>query len=378
MGPGVGPLESVAVLKLFGQAYHGRRVLVTGHNGFKGSWLCLWLAGLGAEVTGYSLAPGAPQNHFRVLSLPTESTTGDILDQGALQRCLNDSQPEIVFHLAAQSLVRASYEDPLGTLSTNVMGVAHLLDACRRCSSVKAVIVVTSDKCYENKRQPRAYSEEDALGGHDPYSASKAAAEIVTASYRESFFPAGSYGDTHATLIASARAGNVIAGGDWAEARLIPDIVRAAIAGEPVSVRNPESIRPWQHVLDCLAGYLLLGQRLLAGDTTVAAAWNFGPDDGQAVSVLGIVERFKSVWAELEVSLVQHVDAPHEAAILRLDSSRSHELLEWRSVWNVDDAVSKTVEWYQLFHEQDVVSSSAQLNSYVDRATETGAVWARA
>ncbi len=366
------------MLELFGKAYHGRRVRVTGHNGFKGSWLCLWLAGLGAEVTGYSLAPGAPPNHFGVLALPTESTTGDILDQGALQRCLNDSRPEIVFHLAAQSLVRASYEDPLRTLATNVMGVAHLLDACRRCSSVKAVIVVTSDKCYENKRQPKPYSEADALGGHDPYSASKAAAEIVTASYRQSFFPAGSYGDTHATLIASARAGNVIAGGDWAEARLIPDIVRAAIAGEPVSVRNPESIRPWQHVLDCLAGYLLLGQRLLAGDTTVAAAWNFGPDDGQAVSVLGIVERFKSVWAELAVSLVQHADAPHEAAILRLDSSRSHELLEWRSVWNVDDAVDKTVEWYQLFHDKDVVSSTAQLNSYIDRATEMGAVWARA
>jgi len=368
----------VGVIELFGEAYHGRRVLVTGHNGFKGSWLCLWLAGLGAEVTGYSLSPGSSPNHFGILSLPTDSTTGDILDQAALQRCLNDSRPEIVFHLAAQSLVRASYEDPLGTLRTNVMGVAHLLEACRRCSSLKAVIVVTSDKCYENKRRPRPYSEEDALGGHDPYSASKAAAEIVTASYRQSFFPTGSYGDTHGTLIASARAGNVIAGGDWAEARLIPDIVRAAVAGDPVCVRHPDSVRPWQHVLDCLAGYLLLGQRLLAGDTTVAAAWNFGPDDGQAVSVLGIVERFKSVWAELKVSLVQDPDAPHEAAILRLDSSRSQELLEWQSVWDVDDAVNKTVEWYQRFHDKDVVSSSTQLNSYVDRAREKGVVWTRA
>jgi CDP-glucose 4,6-dehydratase len=255
------------------------------------------------------------------------------------------------------------------------MGVAHVLDACRRCSSVKAVIVVTSDKCYEDKRQPGPYTEEDALGGHDPYSASKAAAEIVTASYRQSFFPPGSCGDTHFTLVASARAGNVIAGGDWAEARLIPDIVRAAVAGDPVCVRNPESIRPWQHVLDCLAGYLLLGQRLLAGDTTAASAWNFGPDEGPGVSVLGIVERFKSVWTELQVSLEQRADAPHEATVLRLDSSKSHELLHWRSVWNVDDAVNKTVEWYQLFHDKEVVSSSAQLDSYVDRARELGAVW---
>lgn len=356
----------------FGAAYRNRRVLVTGHTGFKGSWLCLWLSALGANVTGLALDPPSEPCHWDLLGLPIEDHRVDIRDEAAVHSVLASQQPEIVFHMAAQPLVRRSYHEPITTWATNVMGTAHVLEAARHTGSVKAVVVVTTDKCYENREWPWGYRERDRLGGHDPYSASKAGAELVTASYRSSF-----QHDPGAPLLASARGGNVIGGGDWSEDRLIPDLVRSVTSGQPLVIRSPHATRPWQHVLDCLSGYLLVGQRLLAGERNSADAWNFGPGEHgnrQVEQVLNDIARtLPSVRWELETT-----PQPHEAGLLQLDISKATMLLRWRPVWNYESAVTQTADWYRRWLNGGEVSSAEQLVAYLGDAVESGIDWATA
>lgn len=321
--------------------YAGRRVLITGHTGFKGSWLALWLERLGAQVSGLALAPETTPSLFEAAAVGSQmvSHLADVRDAAAVARVVATSRPEIVFHLAAQPLVRRGYREPVETFATNVMGTVHVLDAVRRCPSVRAVVVVSSDKCYESRDWPWGYRETDHLGGHDPYSASKACTEIATAAWRSAYGQ-----DAEAPLIASARAGNVIGGGDWAEDRLVPDLVRASLSGQPAFIRNPAAVRPWQHVLEPLAGYLALGARLLAGDRRFAAAWNFGPalEDMQPVSTL-----CEALCPALGVRW-QYDNGTHpaEAPVLRLDSSRAIQQLGWRPRWPLAQTLRATAEWY--------------------------------
>lgn len=327
-----------------------RRVFVTGHTGFKGSWLALWLERLGARVTGYSLPePTSDPSLFelaRVAEGMTASLAGDVRDLDSLSRALNGARPEVVIHMAAQSLVRRSYQDPAGTYATNVMGTVNLLEAARRAEGLRAVLVVTTDKCYENREWVWGYRETDRLGGRDPYSNSKACAELVTDAYRRSFFGAE---ESNAAAVASARAGNVIGGGDWAEDRLLPDIFRAAAEGREVQIRNPDAVRPWQHVLEPLSGYLLLAENL-CGERRAefAEGWNFGPSDEDARPVSWVVGRIAERWGDaLRWSRDAGAHHPHEARSLRLDCSKSRELLRWRPRWTIERALDATVEWYR-------------------------------
>jgi CDP-glucose 4,6-dehydratase len=330
--------------------WRGKKVFLTGHTGFKGSWLSLWLQAMGAEVTGYSLEPPTSPSLFRAAAVASgmQSILGDVRDFGHLKEALAASEPEIVFHLAAQSLVRASYADPLLTYATNVMGTAHLLQAVRQTPSVAAVVVITTDKCYESLGSERGYREEDSLGGHDPYSSSKACAELVVAAYRSSFFETGSY-DGRRVAVASARAGNVIGGGDWAEDRLIPDIVKAVAAGTLVKIRNPNATRPWQHVLEPLRGYLMLGEKLCADGPTFASAWNFGPDAADVQPVRWIVENIVSTWGSPLRWEIDKGTHPHEHQLLQLDCSKAAQQLGWHPVLRLSDAVRMTTDWYQHF-----------------------------
>ncbi len=357
-------------MMLFGGCYQGRRVLLTGHTGFKGSWLALWLAELGAEVTGVSLDPETDPNHWGMLNLEIDDRRLDIREAEALQAVVEEVQPEMVFHLAAQPLVRRSYADPLTTWNTNVMGTAHVLEACRHAASVKAAIVVTTDKCYQNMEWNWGYRENDRLGGHDPYSASKAAAELLVASYRDSFFS----GD-HSLLLASARAGNVIGGGDWSEDRLIPDLVRAVADQRSLEIRSPAATRPWQHVLESLSGYLLLGQKLLAGEQVFATAWNFGPDDSGNMQVEQVLKRMASEWKELRWH-VSDAPQPHEANLLQLDSTMARQMLQWLPVWGLSEAIGQTAAWYRALLTQGKAISRDQLVAYIDRAREKELGWA--
>jgi CDP-glucose 4,6-dehydratase len=323
--------------------WRDRRVLLTGHTGFKGAWLSLWLSSLGARVTGLSLGVPTEPSLFELARIGGEmdSLTGDIRDPDAVAQAMASAQPELVIHMAAQSLVRRSFAEPRETYETNVMGTVNVLDAVRSTESVRAAIVVTSDKCYSNREWEWGYREHEPMGGHDPYSSSKGAAELVTAAYRSSFFS-----DPGGARIASARAGNVIGGGDWAEDRLIPDIMRAALAGEPVRVRNPSSVRPWQHVLCPLGGYLVLAQALFES-AEHAHGWNFGPSDEDARPVDWIVRRIAELWPEqlrIERDPGPH---PHEAYHLKLDSSLARERLGWRPTMNLEQGIEATVEWYR-------------------------------
>jgi CDP-glucose 4,6-dehydratase len=359
-------------MKLFGDIYRGKRVLLTGHTGFKGSWLALWLHELGAEVIGISLSPETTPNHWDLLSLPIDDRRLDIRNAEALMQAIKEVAPEIVFHLAAQPLVRRSYRAPLETWSINVMGTANVLEACRHTKSVRAIVVVTTDKCYENREWLWGYREIDRLGGHDPYSASKASAELVAASYRASFFST----DTTA-LLATVRAGNVIGGGDWSEDRLIPDLVRALTNGEPLRIRSPQATRPWQHVLESLSGYLLLGQQLLEGDRTFAEAWNFGPDPEGKRTVADVLGKLTAHWPALCWRVAEHATL-HEATLLYLDSSKARTRLQWQPVWNFDTALAKTAEWYRAWMEEGQIISQQQLAAYVADARQRGVIWAQA
>ena len=345
-------------MKTLQKVFHGRKVLVTGHTGFKGSWLTLWLRQLGAEVCGLSQPPSSAPNHWELLGLDTSSHLFDIRNVSALQRLLKEQQPEIVFHLAAQPLVRQSYQDPLETWSTNVMGTAALLDAIRNIESVKAVVVITTDKCYQNREWEWGYRENDRLGGFDPYSASKAATELLAASYRSSFFD-----QSRGPLLATARAGNVIGGGDWSVDRLFPDAIRALQAEDPLLIRSPNATRPWQHVLDSLAGYLLLASSLFSGNVTGATAWNFGPDQYGNRSVEWVLERMKRTWPALEWD-VEVGDKPHEATLLQLDSSMARKHLGWRPIWSVERAIDETADWYRCYYERGELASARQLQAF--------------
>jgi len=353
---------------MFNSAYLNKRVLITGHTGFKGSWLALWFSQMGAKVTGYSLQPPTNPNHFQLLGLNINSVIGDIRDTDKLKQAFKEQQPEIVFHLAAQAIVRLSYKDPTETLTTNVMGTVNVLEAARAIDSVRAMIVVTSDKCYENREWPCGYREIDALGGYDPYSASKGCAEIITSCWRNSFFNLKDYGKTHSTLLASARAGNVIGGGDWAPDRLIPDIMRAVSQSQKVTIRNPGATRPWQHVLEPLSGYLLLGQKLLEGRKEFAEAWNFGPSEEENLSVDQIVKQVKKLWPKIDYQIQRSPDRLHEAGLLRLDCAKARGRMQWHPIWDSKNAVEKTTEWYQAYYESRHVLSAEHIGRYIEDA----------
>lgn len=346
----------------FGNAYLGRRVLLTGHTGFKGSWLALWLQALGAKIIGLALVPKSSPAHWDLLGLNIDDNRMNVCDRKAVAELVLSSSPEIVFHLAAQSLVRHSYLNPLETWDTNVMGTANVLEACRHQPSVRAIIVVTTDKCYENREQKRGYLEMDRLGGHDPYSASKAGAELVVSSYRHAFF-----NQENAPLLASVRAGNAIGGGDWSEDRLIPDLVRAVSKGETLEIRFPSATRPWQHVLESLSGYLCLGQKLIEGREGFAEAWNFGPDESDDRTVEMVLAQMKEHWPSIAW---QVADSPqlHETSLLYLDSSKARQRLGWQPVWSFDEGLGATANWYKANIEHETVISFNQLKSYTAAA----------
>lgn len=370
---GFTPVQS-AFETQFGGHYAGRRVLVTGHTGFKGSWLALWLHRLGAQVSGLALPPDGHPDHTALLHLPIDETHSDLRDARAVNLALARFQPEMVFHLAAQPLVRRSHREPVVTWATNVMGLVNLLEAVRRTPSVKAVVVVTSDKCYANDGGQHVFTEADALGGRDPYSASKACAEIVAASYRASFFSHDD-GRGRPVGLATARAGNVIGGADWSDDRLVPDLVRGACAGPPTRLRDPQAVRPWQHVLDPLAGYLLLGQRLWTDPLAPGGAWNFGPGPAGHLPVATLAERLAAHWPAIRTAS-DTPTGPHQAGWVALDCRKAKDELGWLPVWDIDAALQRTVLWYRQFHERQVVDSEQDLLRYVAEARQLELAWA--
>ena len=337
-------------------SFAGRRVLVTGHTGFKGSWLSLWLSRLGATVTGFSDSIPTDPNHFAVLKLELDDRRGDICNPAAIDAVVADTKPEIVFHFAAQSLVRKAYADPLATYRANVLGTLAVLEAARR-TGVGAVVIATTDKVYRNDESGQPYAEDNELGGSDPYSASQSCVELMAQSYRESFVRDG------AMRIATVRAGNVIGGGDWAEDRLFPDLMRAAFSGQPAVIRNPESTRPWQHVLDVLAGYLDIGARLIEGDSAAAEAWNLGPSDMAGVRVQDLIDAAQAQIPQLRVDVRPDDSGRHESALLQLDSSKAMNRLGWRPRWE-GEMIERTIAWYRAFYERGRVISGEQLDAY--------------
>ncbi|MGN7514118.1 MAG: CDP-glucose 4,6-dehydratase [Allomuricauda sp.] len=357
--------------RLFGGVYKGRRCLVTGDSGFKGSWLVAWLAQMGAEVVGYALPPNTPTNHKTLLKTEYKSIEGNILDLDALKSIFEEFQPEIVFHLAAQSLVKYSYENPIETYQTNVIGTLNVFEVSRQTESVKAIVNVTSDKCYENREWIWGYRENDPMGGHDPYSSSKGCAELLTQSYRKSFFN----GTTGQTLLASGRAGNVIGGGDWSKDRLIPDLIKAAANEGETEIRNPLATRPWQHVLDPLSGYLMLGWKLLIGEKEFADGWNFGPDLSSNLSVQEITDEAKSFWSKIKYAVSTNKENHHEANLLMLDCSKSNKLLKWTPVWDRSETIQKTILWYKDFYEKGMVNTKEDIAQYVQDAINKKKEW---
>ena len=363
------------MVKQFSGIYRNKSVLITGVTGFKGSWLALWLNSLGAKITGYSLKPPTNPSHFRLLGLKPSIAYADIRNLEKLTAVIKRCKPEIVFHLAAQSLVRRSFENPKETFETNVMGTLNLFEACRRSLSVRAIINVTSDKCYENKERPISYKESDAMGGYDPYSASKGCAELLTASYRKSFLNIQDFNSKHNTLIASCRAGNVIGGGDWARDRLIPDIMRGVSNNVATEIRSPYAVRPWQHVLEPLSGYLLLGQVLLEGKKDFAQAWNFGPDDSRDQDVKHVIDTLHKQWNKIKFKHKHNQTDMHEAGLLKLDSTKARQKLNWKPVWDFDTTIKKTADWYKYYYEEKKILSGKQLDEYAEDARGKKLVW---
>ncbi len=346
MGQRTGAVEDLAVS---GEFWRGKRVLITGHTGFKGGWLALWLNSLGAEVQGFALAPDTQPSLFEAARLGSGGIghrLGDIRDLAALQSAVKESRPDVLFHLAAQSLVRRSYAEPVETYATNVLGTVHVLEAVRREPSARVVVIATSDKCYENRERADGYDETEPMGGRDPYSSSKGCAELVTAAYRASYFDPSRQAE-HGAAVATVRAGNVIGGGDWSADRLLPDVYRAAVAKRPVRIRSPGAVRPWQHVLEPLGGYLLLAERLWSEGARFSQAWNFGPADRDACPVAELMDRLVGLWGgglRWETDTGSH---PHEAAQLRLNSTKARKQLGWRPRLDLDQALAWTVDWYQ-------------------------------
>ena len=369
MGVRQGALEGMVISPGF---WRGKRVLVTGHTGFKGGWLTLWLESMGAEVSGYSLSPPTKPSFCVVTGIEDSiaSTRGDVRNPTELKSSFVQSSPEIVFHLAAQSLVRPSYLDPVETYSTNVMGTVNVLEAVRHCPGVRSVVIVTSDKCYENREWDRGYREDEAMGGYDPYSNSKGCAELVTAAFRNSFFNPNTYSEHH-VAVASGRAGNVIGGGDWAEDRLLPDIVRAIIADQPVKIRNPTATRPWQHVLEPLSGYLALAKCLYEEGPEFTGGWNFGPWDHDVKPVELVVEEVTRLWGDGARWEKDGLDHPHEARYLKLDCSKAHSLLDWRPKLRVETALAWTVDWYKAWRARKDMRalSLQQISTYSEMSS---------
>ena len=360
---------------LFGGIYRGKTVLVTGHNGFKGSWLVYWLDKMGANVIGYSLESLTSPNHIELLNLNITSIIGDIRDLDKLNQIFTIYKPDIVFHLAAQALVRPSYENPIDTYETNVIGTLKVFEACRK-HNVKTIVNITSDKAYENREWVWGYRENDPMGGYDPYSSSKGCADILTTSYRNSYFNLQNYKKTHETLLATCRAGNVIGGGDWAKDRLITDIMISVSNNKKVSIRNPYATRPWQHVLEPLSGYLMIGQKLLEEKKEFAEAWNFGPSDEGSITVEGVVHNVKKHWDTIDYEIEQNTNQPHEANLLKLDCSKAHILLKWKDVWESDMTFEKTVKWYKEFYTNNKVLTNEDLECYVNEAIRKNIEWA--
>jgi CDP-glucose 4,6-dehydratase len=340
--------------QVISQFWLGKKVFLTGHTGFKGGWLSLWLASMGAKVTGYALAPNSQPNFFQAAKVNDDlekSYIADICNLENLQKAMRDAKPDIVIHMAAQPLVRYSYLNPVKTYATNVMGTVHVLEAIRLLDCVRSAVIVTTDKCYENKEWPWGYRESEPMGGYDPYSNSKGCAELVTSAYRQSYFPTDKYAN-HGLAIASARAGNVIGGGDWSEDRLIPDAIRAFELKQPLMLRNPLATRPWQYVLEPLSGYLVLAQALYQDNVKYNGAWNFGPRDDDARTVQDVVNLLINNWNGPASWLQDHLEQPHEAHSLKLDCSKARQLLNWIPKLNLEQAIERIATWHLAFQTE--------------------------
>tara|TARA_A100001037_G_C15138893_1_gene632630 strand:- start:1797 stop:2915 length:1119 start_codon:yes stop_codon:yes gene_type:complete len=352
--------------------WKGKRVLVTGHTGFKGAWLALWLRNMGAEVLGYSLAPETDPNLYTVAQVEKhcDNVIADIRDLGLMSRAFAEFKPDAAFHLAARSLVRYGYREPHDTITTNVVGTLNFLECLRQARDVKASVVVTSDKCYENNEDNHPFAESDPMGGHDPYSSSKGCAELVAAAYRNAYFSVSAM-EAHQIGLATARGGNVIGGGDWAEDRLIPDAVRAWTAGETLEVRNPHATRPWQHVLELVQGYLILAENLYRSGASYAEPWNFGPDTDSEKPVRNVLDLFSKYWGTGSVWTYDHGDHPYEANWLSLDITKSKTRLNWHPRWNLEHGLRKTADWYKAHLEGKNMNefSLAQIVAYEDAAS---------
>jgi CDP-glucose 4,6-dehydratase len=364
----------MALNELFGGSYSGRRVLVTGHTGFKGSWLVAWLRGMGAQVAGLALDPDTSPSHWNILGLADVGDHRiDLRDAAAVRELMVNHQPDMVFHLAAQPLVRRSYREPVNTFDINVMGLVNVLEAVRACPSVRVLINATTDKVYADGVAEAGSREGDALGGHDPYSTSKSCAELVSTCYRKSYFSRDD-GRGFEVRVATARAGNVIGGGDWAEDRLVPDLVRAGISDAALKIRHPGATRPWQHVLEPLSGYLQLGQALLDSDR-FAGAWNFGPGRDGELSVQELASRFTACWPALRIE-GDDQEHPHEAAILRLNCEKALQQLAWTPTWDIGTTIERTGAWYRAFHGSGQVDTGSDIATYVADARSKGLPWA--
>jgi CDP-glucose 4,6-dehydratase len=367
MGKGTSTMESMVAniqTHSFEDIYQGKRVLITGDTGFKGSWLSLWLHDIGADVVGYALPPERDDDHFNMIDLNKiiHHVDGDIRDFTSFKKVFDDFQPEVLFHLAAQAIVKFSYEEPKLTFDTNIGGSVNVLEAVRSTPSLRSVIYVTSDKCYKNNEWIWGYRENDELGGHDPYSASKAAAEIVFSAYMDSFL-----NEREGFGAASVRAGNVIGGGDWALERIVPDSIKALRSGQPIMVRNPKSTRPWQHVLEPLSGYLMLAAKIYSNPEKYSGAWNFGPQGESIRTVQDLAERIVKLWGSGEVKANIQTGAPHEAKLLHLNCDKAKQILRWRPRWDFDRAVDETAYWYKevLSGKSALQISRQQIKNYM-------------
>lgn len=358
----------------FDDIYRNKKVLITGHTGFKGSWLALWLKMLGARVYGISLANTENSIHYSALNLNITSYEADIREYTNISKIIKAISPDVIFHLAAQALVKDSYLNPGLTYDTNVLGTFNVFESVRMLNSKAAIINITSDKVYKNKGWSWPYRESDELGGFDPYSSSKAMSELLTDSYRNSFFNINEYAKSHNVLLTSVRAGNVIGGGDWAKHRIVPDIFRSTKQNKEVEIRNPNAIRPWQHVLEPLSGYLLLGSELVKGNVNYATAWNFGPDNLANITVFELVQKMASVWPAITYKKLKY-KGPHEAGILKLDSSFARGVLNWNPVFTIDDTIQYTTNWYKEYIENKKLITEKQLLYYLNSALEKSTVW---